>query len=51
MAYKDNRAYIEALSKTGDVVRIKKEVDWDLEASAITGVRARSEARPAFLNG
>lgn len=36
MAFKDNREFIEALKKTGDVVCIKKEVDWDLEAAAIS---------------
>lgn len=35
MAYKDNRQFIEALEKTGDVVRIKEEIDWDVEAGAI----------------
>jgi 4-hydroxy-3-polyprenylbenzoate decarboxylase len=36
MAFKDNRQFIEALENTGDVVRIKREVDWELEAGAIT---------------
>src|SRR3990167_10492174 len=35
MSIKDNRQFIEALEKTGDVVRIKQEVDWDMEAGAI----------------
>lgn len=35
MAFKDNRQFIEALEKTGDVIRIKQEVDWDMEAGAI----------------
>ena len=35
MAFKDNREFISALEKTGDVVRIKQEVDWDLEVGAI----------------
>lgn len=35
MAIKDNREFIEILEKTGDVVRIKQEVDWDLEVGAI----------------
>ena len=35
MAIKDNRQFVEALEKTGDVVIIKKEVDWDCEAGAI----------------
>lgn len=36
MTFKDNRTFIEALKKTGDVVCISQEVDWDLEAGAIT---------------
>lgn len=37
MPFKDNREFIEALSTSSDVVRISQEVNWDLEASAITG--------------
>lgn len=33
--YKDNREFIKALAKTGDVVTIEQEVDWDLELGAI----------------
>jgi phenylphosphate carboxylase alpha subunit len=48
MPYKDNRGFIEALEKTGDVVRVKKEVDWDLEVGAI--VRRLNEMQgPAVL--
>lgn len=36
MAFKDNREFIDALKKTNDVVCIKKEVDWELEAGAVT---------------
>ena len=36
MAFKDNREFIDALKKTNDVVCIKKEVDWKLEAGAVT---------------
>ena len=46
MVFKDNRDYIEALKKTGDVVCIKKEVDWDLEAGAISR-RAMERFGPA----
>jgi 4-hydroxy-3-polyprenylbenzoate decarboxylase len=35
MSFKDYREFIAGLEKTGDVVRIKQEVDWDLEAGAI----------------
>ncbi len=40
---KDNRIFIEKLEKTGDVVRVKQEVDWDLEAGAI--IRRTNERR------
>lgn len=33
--YKDNREFIKALEKTGDLVTIEQEVDWDLEMGAI----------------
>lgn len=48
MAFKDNREFIEALKKTGDVVLVKKEVDWDLEAGAISR-RACELSGPAIL--
>jgi 4-hydroxy-3-polyprenylbenzoate decarboxylase len=35
MAFKDNRQFIETLEQTEDVVRVKQEVDWDLEVGAI----------------
>ncbi|MDP2647453.1 MAG: UbiD family decarboxylase [Desulfobacterales bacterium] len=43
MSFDDNRKFIEALEKSGDVVRITEEVDWDLEVGAI--VRRASERR------
>lgn len=33
---KDNRYFIEKLENTSDVVKVKQEVDWDLEVGAIT---------------
>ena len=36
MVFDDNREFIKALEKTGDVVRVKQEVDWDLQAGAIS---------------
>ncbi|OFW17371.1 MAG: hypothetical protein A3H27_14190 [Acidobacteria bacterium RIFCSPLOWO2_02_FULL_59_13] len=36
MAFNGIREFINALEKTGDVVHVKKEVDWDLEAGAIS---------------
>lgn len=35
MAFEDIRQFIETLDKTGDVVHVKQEIDWDLEISAI----------------
>jgi 4-hydroxy-3-polyprenylbenzoate decarboxylase len=43
MAFKDNREFIEALERSGDVVRIRQEVSWDLEAGAI--MRRSNELR------
>ena len=43
MAFKNNREFIEALEKSGDVVRISQEVNWDLEAGAI--MRRSNELR------
>lgn len=48
MIAKDIRQFIETLDKTGDLVRIKQEVDWDLEAGAI-GRRAYEMQGPAVL--
>ena len=48
MAYKDNRKFIDDLIKTGDAVKVKQEVDWELEAGAI--IRHTSEVKgPAPL--
>src|SRR3990172_3399846 len=51
MAFKSHRDYLEALEKNGEVVKIEKEVDWNLEAGAITRrcyeIKERS---PLFLN-
>ena len=35
MPFKDHRDFIETLRKTGDLIEVTKEVDWDLEAGAI----------------
>ncbi|MDP2726813.1 MAG: UbiD family decarboxylase, partial [Dehalococcoidia bacterium] len=35
MAFQDQRDYIAALEREGEVQRIEKEVDWDLELGAI----------------
>ena len=48
MPYKDLREFIEALEKSGDLHRIKKEVDWNLEAGAITR-KGCEEVGPAIL--
>lgn len=51
MAFKDNRQFIAKLEECGDLKRIQREVDWDLEAGAI--VRLSNETRgPAnFFEG
>lgn len=49
MSFKDLRSYIKALEKSGDLVRIEKEVDWDLEAGAILRLSAeRGKPAPFF---
>ncbi len=48
MAFNDIRTYCEALEKTGDLVRVKQEVDWELEAAAITR-RSNENLGPAVL--
>ncbi|MFQ5826563.1 MAG: UbiD family decarboxylase [Dehalococcoidia bacterium] len=48
MIFDDIRGFIDALEGTGDVVRIKREVDWDLEAAAI-GRRCYETQGPALL--
>ncbi len=48
MAFHDVRQFIEALDKTGDVVRIRDEVDWELEAAAISR-RAYERYGPAVF--
>jgi len=48
MAFKDNREFIELLKKTGDIVLVNKEVDWDMEAGAISR-RACELSGPALL--
>ena len=35
MAYKDVREFIDVLESHGELIRIKAEVDWNLEAGAI----------------
>ncbi|MBI4331481.1 MAG: UbiD family decarboxylase [Chloroflexi bacterium] len=48
MAFNDIREYCEALEKTGDLVRVQREVDWELEAAAITR-RSYETLGPALL--
>ncbi|MFC1968226.1 UbiD family decarboxylase [Chloroflexota bacterium] len=48
MAFNDVRKFIEVIERSGDLVRIKDEVNWDEEAAAIG--RAGCEMQgPAFL--
>ena len=48
MPFKDNRQYNNALEKSGDLIRIKQEVDWDCEVGAILR-RTNENLGPAFL--
>ena len=48
MAINDVRKFIEAIEKSGDLVRIKEEVDWDEEAGAIGRAGCENQG-PAFL--
>ena len=50
MAFKSNRDYLEALEKTGDVVRIKDEVDWDVEAGAIIRRTCERQAQAVLFD-
>lgn len=36
MAFKDLREFIDKLEAEGELVQVKQEVDWNLEAEAIT---------------
>lgn len=47
--YKDNREYIKALRKTGDLVEIKDEVDWDLEMGAIVRRMCEKKSPAAYF--
>src|SRR5512135_3088819 len=44
----DLRDFIASIEKTGDVVRVKEEVDWDLEAGAVSRL-ACERSWPAIL--
>ncbi len=48
MPFKDLREFISKLDETGDLVTVKKEVDWDLEAAAISR-RVYEMSGPALL--
>ncbi|MFC1930399.1 UbiD family decarboxylase [Chloroflexota bacterium] len=48
MAFNDMREFCDALDKTGDIVRVQQEVDWELEAAAITR-RSNETLGPAVL--
>lgn len=48
MAFSDLREFIAALEKSGDLVRIKREVNWDMEVGAISR-RNFEQSGPAIL--
>jgi 4-hydroxy-3-polyprenylbenzoate decarboxylase len=47
--YKDNREYMKALKKTGDLVEVKEEVDWDLEMGAIVRRMCEKKSPAAYF--
>jgi len=49
MAIKDLRSFIEALEREGDLVRIEKEVDWNLEMGAIIRRVYETQDRAPFF--
>lgn len=48
MAYRDMRQFLDALERNGELLRIKKEVDWNLEIGGIVR-RCNEEGYPAPL--
>src|SRR3990172_7822168 len=44
MAFRDLRDYIAALEQHGEAIRIKDQVDWDLEAGAIVRLAQQLQA-------
>lgn len=50
MVFRDNREFIEALKKSGDVVTIEDEIDWNLEAGAIVRRTCEREGPAVLFN-
>ena len=48
MAFKDHREFFQVIEKEGELVRIKQEVDWDVEVGAI-GRRVYEMEGPCLL--
>ncbi len=48
MAFKDHRDFFQVLEREGELARIRKEVDWDLEVGAI-GRRTYERSGPCLL--
>ena len=49
MAFKDLREYVAALEEHGELRRIKKEVDWNLQAGAIMRLTNERKLPSAFF--
>ncbi len=49
MAHKDLREFIEALAKAGHLVKVKQEVDWNLEVGAIIRKACELEERATLF--
>src|SRR3990172_5096340 len=47
--YRDLRGYLDALEKFGELIRIQEEVDWDLEAGAITRLGYQLNAKASLM--
>ncbi len=50
MSFEDNRKFIAALSRTGDLVRVNKEVDWDMEVGAVVRYASKIQAPAPLFN-
>ena len=49
MAYRDLREFLDTLEKAGELIRIKDEVDWDMEVGGIIRLAAQLNAPAPFM--
>lgn len=50
MVFRDNREFIDALKKTGDVQEINEEIDWDMEAGAFVRLTCEKKGPSMLFN-